>query len=163
MSTNYQKYKIGFIWYLLQKNHTTLSRWWWGCWDTGIWLLHLALAWDGRITDQDLIFISCPNLHFLLLFVAFQPCGFGIWPKTNWKLKPVKVQHFFLSSKKCWTKINTLPPAVSPLTYTHSKTSAPQETGMSNTESFVSYLKEDLAIAFPLVTHKNEIDGSVSP
>lgn len=29
--------------------------------------------------------------------------------------------------------------------------------GMGNTELFVSYLEETLAIAFPLVTHNNEM------
>lgn len=40
--------------------------------------------------------------------------------------------------------------------------SAPQEIGMSNTESFLSYLKETLAIAFPLVTCNNEMDEGES-
>lgn len=35
--------------------------------------------------------------------------------------------------------------------------SAPHKIGMSNTELFVSYLEKTLAIAFPLVTHNNEM------
>lgn len=40
--------------------------------------------------------------------------------------------------------------------------SAPHKTGTSTTELFVSYLEETLAVAFPLVTHNNEMGESVS-
>lgn len=69
----------------------------------------------------------------LFLFAAFQPCGFGIWPKASWKFKPLKVQHFSLSSKI--PRKNKHPPSWSfpSHIYPLGKISAPQKIGTSTT------------------------------
>lgn len=120
-------------------------------------MLHLALAWDDRIIDQDLILISCPNLHFPITICCVS--ALWVWDLTNSQLKAqiIKSPAFLSFLQNIEQKKTTLHPDPSPHTFIHWTMSAPHKIGMSTTELLISYLEETLAIAFPLVIHNYEM------